>query len=134
MSQKLHFTSPPKKRKLLSPRILEMASAAPTRVFSIGQRKNPGHEVVGVSAKFEEVSINICMLECQLFKQKLFVRFYIALRKHGSCCLMCVFRSLDNEIRQVIRGQTNVGLEGRQVYGFYITFILEIFFFLVLFL
>ena len=45
MSEKLYFTSPPRKIKLLSPRILEMASAAPTRVFSIGQRKNPGYEV-----------------------------------------------------------------------------------------
>ena len=45
MSEKIYFTSPPKKIKLLFPRILEMASAAPTRVFSIGQRKNPGYEV-----------------------------------------------------------------------------------------
>ena len=29
MSEKLHFTSPPKKIKLVSPRIWEMASAAP---------------------------------------------------------------------------------------------------------
>ena len=48
MSEILYFTSPPKKIKFLSPRILEMASAAPTRVFSIGQRKNPGACLVRV--------------------------------------------------------------------------------------
>ena len=50
MSEKLYFTSPPQRIKLLSPRIVEMASAAPTRVVSIGQRKNPGYEVVSTRA------------------------------------------------------------------------------------